>query len=121
MDTSILMPIILAMSIPSAVTGFCFWLLEQRIKERAENDKKDREKQQKLLDEREQNRKDYELCQLKVTMASMALAEATAEAVQRIPDAHCNGDMHRALEYAKNVKIQQREFLNKSAVDHIDF
>ena len=29
--------------------------------------------------------------------AAMALGEATAKAVQRIPDSHCNGDMHRSL------------------------
>lgn len=43
--------------------------------------------------------------------AAIALAEATAKAVQRIPDAHCNGDMHEALEYAGRIKHSQKEFL----------
>ena len=38
--------------------------------------------------------------------AAMALGEATAKAVQRIPDSHCNGDMHEALEYAGNLEGQ---------------
>ena len=37
--------------------------------------------------------------------------------VQRIPDAHCNGDMHAALEYATSVKHKQKDFLTKQGVD----
>ena len=51
--------------------------------------------------------------------ACMSLSEATARAVQRIPDAHCNGDMHAALEYVTNVKHRQKEFLTKQGVEHI--
>ena len=39
-----LQTLILAMSIPSAVTGFCFWLIEEKIK-----------KQQKETEEKEKN------------------------------------------------------------------
>lgn len=42
---------------------------------------------------------------------AIALAEATARAVQRIPDAHCNGDMHKALDYAEKVKHEQKNLL----------
>ena len=113
--------ILALMCVPSAFTGFCFWLLERRIQKRDAEEKKERERREKLQDEREQQRKAYELCQLNMTIASMALAEATAEAVQRIPDAHCNGDMHAALEYARKIKSEQRDFLRKQAVNHIDF
>jgi len=44
------------------------------------------------------------------------LAEATASAVERIPDAHCNGDMHAALDYAAKVKHEQRDFLAKQGI-----
>ena len=47
---------------------------------------------------------------------TMALSEATARAVQRIPDAHCNGDMHAALEYATKIKHEQKDFLHEQAV-----
>lgn len=66
--------------------------------------------------------KDLEGLQLVVinsVNACMSLSEATARAVQRIPDAHCNGDMHAALEYATNVKHKQKEFLTKQGVEHI--
>ena len=42
--------------------------------------------------------------------------ESTARAVQRIPDAHCNGDMHAALEYAVSIKHKQRDFLSEQGV-----
>ena len=102
--------ILALLCVPSAFTGFCFWLLKGFIQKR--------DKQQ---EERDEQRKAYELCQLNMSIASMALAEATAEAVQRIPDAHCNGDMKAALDYAQKIKNEQRDFLRKQAVNHIDF
>ena len=51
--------------------------------------------------------------------AAIALAEATAKAVQRIPDAHCNGDMHEALEYAGRIKHRQKEFLAAQGIHAI--
>jgi hypothetical protein len=94
------------MALPSAITGFCFWLLERQIKKR---DKKQ--------SEREEARKENELLLIKSTGAAIALGEATAMAMQRIPDAHCNGDMHAALEYAKQVKHEQKDFLAKQGIN----
>ena len=51
--------------------------------------------------------------------AAMALGEATAKAVQRIPDSRCNGDMHEALEYAGNIKHSQKEFLTQQGIHAI--
>ena len=51
--------------------------------------------------------------------AAIALGEATAKAVQRIPDAHCNGDMHAALEYAGSIKHSQKEFLAQQGIHAI--
>ena len=48
-----------------------------------------------------------------------AVREATAKAVQRIPDAHCNGDMHAALDYAAEVKHKQRDFVAKRGISAI--
>ena len=44
------------------------------------------------------------------------MGEATARAVQRIPDAHCNGDMHDALAYATDIKHKQKDFLTKQGI-----
>ena len=48
--------------------------------------------------------------------AAIALGEATAKAVQRIPDAHCNGDMHDALNYAIKIKHKQKDFLTRMGI-----
>ena len=56
---------------------------------------------------------------IKGVNAAIALGEATARAVQRIPDANCNGDMHDALEYAEKIKHEQKDFLTEQGVEAI--
>ena len=99
---------IVAMCIPSGITGFCFWLLQSKLDKREVN----REKKEKIREEQES-------LLVKSIGAAIALGEATAEAVARIPDAHCNGDMHSALEYARKVKHDQKEFLTKHCIEAI--
>ena len=111
--------LLIAMSIPSAVTGFCFWLLERKIKKKDAEDQKKREKHQKDQDEKEKLREESQFLILQAVNASIALGEATAKAVQRIPDAHCNGDMHAALEYATKIKHKQKEHLMKQGIQNI--
>lgn len=111
--------IVVAMSIPSAVTGFCFWLIERRVKNRDERDKEERIRRQNEIDKREDAREKSELYIIKSIQASLALGEATAKAVARIPDAHCNGDMHAALDYATKVKHEQKDFLSEQALRNL--
>lgn len=99
---------ILAMSIPSAITGFCFWLLERKM-----------EKREKKREKKEEIREKQEFLMVKSIGAALALGEATAEAVARIPDAHCNGDMHKALEYAREIKHEQKDFLTQQGIEAI--
>ena len=103
-------------AIPSAITGFCFWYLERRIAQREDEDKEDRKLRQQEMDEREQRREEFEFYVLQSVNASVALSEATAKALQRIPEAHCNGDMTEALEYASKVKHKQKEFLFRQGI-----
>lgn len=93
------------LGLPTAVTGLCFWLLQQRITKR-----------DKAQEDRERAREKNEVLIIKGMGAAIALGEATAEAVQRIPDAHCNGDMHAALEYARKIKHEHKEFLTERSV-----
>lgn len=67
--------IVVAASIPSAFTGFCFWLIEQNLKKRADNEKEEREERQRQLDEREQIREKNELCIINSVNAAIALGE----------------------------------------------
>ena len=108
--------IIIAASIPSALTGFCFWLIEQRLQKR-EKKRDDEEQQRRAAEEkREKNREKQELFLVQGVGAAIALGEATARAVQRIPDANCNGDMHAALEYAAKVKHEHKDFLTEQGI-----
>lgn len=105
MDTTTLL---VAMSIPSAITGFCFWVLERKIAKR-----------EALQDKKDEARKRNEIIVIKGVNAAIALGEATARAVQRIPDANCNGDMHDALAYAEKIKHEQKDFLTEQGVEAI--
>lgn len=120
--------------IPSALTvaivGFFVWLLERsivkretaRAEEEAKREKARAAEDAKLEAERvkqENSRKVFEKNLLASTNAALAVSEATARAVQRIPDAHCNGDMHAALNYAAKIKHEQRDFLAAQGIDNI--
>lgn len=100
--------LIAAMSIPSAITGFCFWTVERRI-----------EKRQKEQDKKDEARRKNEVMIIESVNASLALSEATARAVQRIPDAKCNGDMHAALDYAEQVKHKHRDFMTEQGINSL--
>ena len=69
--------------------------------------------------EKEKARQRYEVYMIKGIMASNTLSEATARAVQRIPDAHCNGDMETALEEEEKVKKEIQLFLAKQGVNNL--
>ena len=97
-----------AFGIPSAITGFLFKRLEKKL------DQREKERQEK-----EKAREQSEFMMVKSIGAAIALGEATARAVQRIPDAKCNGDMHAALEYATSVKHEQKDFLIKRGIHDI--
>lgn len=100
--------ILLAAGIPSAVVGILVGRLTRRIA-----------KSDAARDAKEQARLTHEVMIIKLIMASIALSEATAEAVQRIPDAHCNGDMTAALEQARSVKAEYREFEREQVIRSI--
>ena len=107
MDLSTLM---FAIGIPSAITsgitGFCFWILKRKI-----------DKQEKEREKKEEARRENEIIMIESMNAAIALGEATARAVQRIPDAHCNGDMHNALEYATDIKHKHKNFIAKHGIN----
>lgn len=107
---------IAAMGVPSAVMGFLVWNLERKIQKRDKVKDAEEAALRKEADEREKAREKMELLLVQGTNAAIALGEATARAVQRIPDAHCNGDMHAALDYAATVKHSQKDFLTEQGI-----
>lgn len=96
------------LGLPTAITSMGLWMLQRKMA-----------KQEEIRDKREAAREKNEVLLIQNTRAALALAEATAIAVQRIPDAHCNGDMHAALEYARKVKHEQKDFLTEQGVKAI--
>ncbi|MCD8300577.1 MAG: serine/threonine protein kinase [Clostridiales bacterium] len=105
--------------LPSAVTAFCFWLLQQKItKQSRDRDEKFKERDENMKAQ-EKTRKKQELFFVQGISAAIVLGTATAKAVERIPDAHCNGDMHAALEYAAKVKQKQDDFLVEQGIENI--
>lgn len=101
--------LILAAGIPSLVVSslFSYFLhkIEKREKERQESEK-----------ERERAQQELALLQIRGTLASMALGEATANALK---NGHCNGDTEAALGYEKEVKHEIRDFLSRQGVDNV--
>jgi len=100
--------IIMAAGIPSAITGLLVWWIKKRI------DKQDEERQ-----EREKNQERLMILIMQTGRATSVLSEATARAVQRIPDAHCNGDMKKALDDAKRIQTEEKDFLINKGIKHI--
>lgn len=118
--------LLITAGVPTAITGMFVWLLQRRIKKRDDaqlraqlETKEELEKQRKQHKEAAENQELYNLMILDSLQANEVLTIATAKAVQRIPDAHCNGDMHEALDYIASVGKNRKEFLQKQAIKNI--
>lgn len=100
--------ILMSWGVPSALIGFVMWWLKRYI-----------DKMEKKREAREQNTERLMLLIMQTSRATNVLAEATAKAVQRIPDAHCNGDMTSALETARKIQSEEKEFIMNQGIKHI--
>jgi hypothetical protein len=102
MDISALL---MAMSVPSAITGFCFWALEKKM-----------EKREKALAQKEEAREKNEVLIIKSVGAAIALGEATATALK---NGRCNGETEAALNYAREIKHEQKDFLTLQGIKNL--
>ena len=108
-----------AFGIPAAATGFFIRRFEKRLDTR-ETEKRKEEQQVEAARKKSMVLViNGTLDPLASGLLPIALGEATAKAVQRIPDARCNGDMEGALEYAKRVKHEQKDFLTEQASENL--
>ena len=101
--------LIALLGIPSLISGV-FMLAIQKSANRRE----------KKRDEQEKTRCEHQLLMMKSINASITLGMATAKAVGRIPDANCNGDMHKALEEAEEAQKESNAFLNKQVSIYVN-
>lgn len=90
------------MGIPSAITGLCFWLIQRRLTKRDEE-----------LDRRDAARERNEVLLVRSVGAAIALGEATATALK---NGHANGETEAALEFAKRIKHEQKDFLTEQGI-----
>ena len=97
-----------AMGIPSAITGILVWRLKKNI-----------EKREAKREEREENSEQLTLLMAQNIRAIYTVTKATARAVQRIPDANCNGDMTAALDEAERLQLKEQQFLIDQGVKRI--
>ena len=111
--------IILAAGIPSAIMGFIVWYLQHKITQRDKEREKELEEERKRAEQREKNVEKLMLMIMNTSRATNVLAEATARAVQRIPDAKCNGDMTAALELAAKYQKEEKDFLMNQGIQNI--
>lgn len=100
--------IILAMGIPSAITSLVVWWIKRYI-----------DKQEQKRELHEKNVEQIMLIIMRSSRANNVLATATARAVQRIPDAKCNGDMTKALEEATALQKEEKDFLYEQGIRYI--
>lgn len=100
--------ILTAAGIPSAILGLLIWYFKRSI------DKRDAK-----TDRRNKSVEKLMLIMLQETRATNVLAMATAKAVQRIPDAQCNGDMTKALEDAVKIQNEEKDFLIEQGIDNL--
>ena len=101
-----------AFGIPTAATSFFIRRFEKRLDAREAE-------QRRTEDKIAAAQKRSMVLVVKGVGAAISLGEATAKAVQRIPDAHCNGEMKDALEYAQAVKHEQKDFLTEQAAENL--
>ena len=111
--------IIIAAGIPAGVFGLAIWLMKRWISKRDAEKAKEDEARHKAAEEREKNYETMMLMIMQNSRATYILSQATAKAVQRIPDAHCNGDMTHALEEAERIQQEEQKFLIDQGVKHI--
>lgn len=100
--------IVLAMGIPTSVMGLLVWFMKRHI-----------DKTEAKREEKEKNTERLMLMIMQMSRATNVLAEATAKAVQRIPDAKCNGDMTKALEQAAKIQKEEKDFIMNQGIKHI--
>ena len=100
--------ILILFAIPSSVSGLFFWWVKKKI---------DQQEERQL--EREKNQEKLMVMMMNSTKANSIGIQAVARAVQRIPEAHSNGDIDSAIEEMNKLQKQEDNFLTEQGVKHI--
>ena len=95
-------------AIPSSITGLFVWWVKKKL---------DQQEDRQL--EREKNQEKLMVMMMNSTKANSIGIQAVARAVQRIPDAHANGDIDSAIEEMDKLQKEENNFLTEQGVKHI--
>jgi hypothetical protein len=94
--------------IPSAITGLGVWWFKRRV-----------EASEKKNQEQQENIEALIMMIVQSSKANQIGIQAIARAVQRIPDAKCNGDMTAALAEMEKIQQQEKQFLINKGIKYI--
>ncbi len=89
--------------LPSVITGIFLFVFQHKIEQR-----------EKKAEVRDNVRNDYIKLLVDLTLATHALSEANAVALK-----DTNGEIARALEYARSIKHKHRDFLEYNGINNI--
>ena len=95
-------------AVPSSITGLFVWWVKKKL---------DQQEERQL--EREKNQEKLMVMMMNSTKANSIGIQAVARAVQRIPDAHANGDIDSAIEEMNKLQKEEDNFLTEQGVKHI--
>lgn len=100
--------LIAVFGIPTAITGIAVWFMKRRI-----------EKNEAKSKEHESNLEALVLMMMQTSRANTVGITAIAKAIQRIPDAHCNGDMTEALAEMEAIQKKEQQFIIDKGIKYI--
>ncbi len=100
--------ILVLFAVPSSITGLFVWWMKKKL---------DQQEERQL--EREKNQEKLMVMMMNSTKANSIGIQAVARAVQRIPDAHANGDIDSAIEEMNKLQKEEDNFLTEQGVKHI--
>lgn len=100
--------LIAVFGIPSAITGLAVWWVKRRV-----------EATEKKNQEQQENIEALIMMIVQSSKANQIGIQAIARAVQRIPDAKCNGDMTAALAEMEKIQQQEKQFLINKGIKYI--
>lgn len=100
--------LIMLFGIPSAITGLGIWWFKRRV-----------EASEKKNQEQQENIEALIMMMVQSSKANQIGITAIARAVQRIPDAQCNGDMTAALAEIEKIQQQEKQFLINKGIKYI--
>ena len=104
--------VLLSIGVPSSVVGFCFWIFQKKYEKREKEREEKREEAEHKREEAERARIKKDVLIIRSMGAAIALGEANACAIR---DGKCNGELTAALEYAREVKHEQKDFITEIA------